>query len=571
LDAGSQEILSGFLEARAGGDEIGPQTRVIATTSEDLGSLVETGRFHGPLARRLMAHTLKIPRLVDRKEDVLPLAEYFLSKCDARGQESAPTISKSAQHALRRLQCRRRNVAELREAVELAALIADGPELGPEHIFAGPKGRSHQSELDLAQSRPVRWLSHRVIANVLQTAILLLFLALTVLCLAAGDSLVGRIANGLVWGLWWPALLVLFLFVGRLWCPFCPVSKAGRLARTIGSLNLPPPSWLKRQSGWIMAILFFAIVWSEHVFHMPQTPVATGFLLLTLMTLSVVLCTVHAREVWCRYICPLGSLSAGYAVSSPIYVHANSSICASECKTHECYKGSASESGCPMFHHPLFVRDSHFCKVCLKCLRICPHQSARVYLRPPLQDIWRMEDLDVTLIPFCLVAFFLSIIMLASRKEGVGLSGAWEFTVAGCAAVAAAFVLSAAFPRLLSRQRDLTVASRIAFALLILAWGPFMAFHLANVPGLDALGIHFAAGSPWAERIPSLEVPLLEVLQIASISVAAILAGVAFWRIPVHAGGQGAQLILGGWRVVLALGAVYLAVAFYLVILGEAP
>lgn len=48
LEAESQEILSGFLEARAGGDEIGPQTRVIATTSEDLGSLVETGRFHGP-------------------------------------------------------------------------------------------------------------------------------------------------------------------------------------------------------------------------------------------------------------------------------------------------------------------------------------------------------------------------------------------------------------------------------------------------------------------------------------------------------------------------------------------
>lgn len=572
LDLASQEILSRYLEARSNGDKVSPQVCVIATTSEDLEALVEAGRFSPLLAEQLSANTLEMPRLIDRKEDILPLSRLFVAKFDQRTHECEHVINKSAEHTLLRLQYRQHNVTELREAVEFAALVAEGPEIGAEHIFTGPKDRGPRIEFDLGESAPVQWLSHPLVFNILQTMVLLFFLGIAVVCLAASGTLAGRIANGLVWGLWWPALMVLFLFAGRVWCPVCPIAKVGRIAQKVWSFNRRPPQWIKKQSGWIMAILFFAIIWNEHVFQMLQKPVATAFLLLTLMACSVVLCVLHAREVWCRYVCPLGGLAAGYSASAPLHVHATAGVCAAECRTHECFKGSESESGCPMFHHPLYLRDAHFCKLCLACIRTCPNRSAKIVLHPPLQDLWRLREYSTTLIPFSLVAFFLTIVMLASHREQLGLADSGSFTVAACLALGLAFALNIGLPRLLSRDRDPVVTSRVTFAMLLLAWGPLMAFHLENIPGLDSLRLGSTwvppAGSFWAGRVPALEVSLLTVFQFAAVFFAALLAAITLWRIRVHAAKQGTEIVPWGWRIILVTCAAYLVAAVFLVSLG---
>jgi transcriptional regulator with GAF, ATPase, and Fis domain/polyferredoxin len=568
LDLASQEILWRYLKAQASAERVSPRARLIATTCEDLGSLVEAGRFFAPLAAQLSANLLEMPPLRERKEDILLLSRLFLSQCKQRPHEYEQELNKSAQRALCSLQYRHRNVAELREAVELAGVIADGPEIGGEHIFTGPKDTGQRIEYDLGQAALIPWLARKTVSNILQTAVLLLFLAIAGASLAAGDTLAGQVANALVWGLWWPGLMALFLFVGRVWCPFCPISKAGRIVGSIWSFNLRPPQWMKRTTGWITALLFFVIIWSEHVFRMPQTPVATGIFLLTLMALSVVLCIVYAREVWCRYVCPLGSLSAGYSVSSLLHVHATPSICASECQTHECFKGTGSDAGCPVYHHPLYVRDAHFCKLCLTCVRTCPHRSTRIYLRPLLRDVWRMGDLSVTLVPFCLVALLLTMVMLASHRELLGIAGVGGFTAAACLAVAGAAVLSAGLPKMLSRDADLTVTSRVSFALLLLAWGPLMAFHLENIPGLGALEIRAAAGSFWVRHFPSLQVSLLSVLQLGTVLLAAGFAAITLGRIRVHAAKQGIAIVPWGWRILLGICALYFLATVALVLFG---
>jgi len=54
--------------------------RVIAATNADLASLVAQRRFRQDLYSRLSVVTLDIPPLRDRREDVLPLAEFFLDR-----------------------------------------------------------------------------------------------------------------------------------------------------------------------------------------------------------------------------------------------------------------------------------------------------------------------------------------------------------------------------------------------------------------------------------------------------------------------------------------------------------
>jgi hypothetical protein len=160
--------------------------------------------------------------------------------------------------------------------------------------------------------------------------------------------------------------------------------------------------------------------------------------------------------------------------------------------------------------------------------------------------------------------------MLASHRELLGVADAGVFTLAACLAVAGAAVLNAVLPRILTRDGDLAVTSRVSFAMLLLAWGPLMAFHLENIPGLGALRIHAAEGSFLAEHIPFLEVSLLGVLQLATMCLAAVLAMITLWRIRIHAEKHRTRIIAWGWRIMLGICAVYLFAAIGLVLLGGA-
>jgi transcriptional regulator with GAF, ATPase, and Fis domain/polyferredoxin len=570
LDASIHTALAAHLDANERDDGNSPRTRLIATTSEDLEHLVREGRIGAELESRFAGRILKMPRVIDRKADIIPLARYFLEKCDHRVHEYAQHLNGSAERSLKSRRYRERNVAELREVVEFAAFISDGDEVGAEHVFSGPTERSSRLEVDLSGSGLVRWLIERNIPGVAQALTLAIFLAIVTACLMAGDTALGSVANAMIWGLWWPALLILFLGVGRVWCTVCPISAAGRVIRRIWRFDRPPPQWIKQYTSWLLPVLLVGIIWSEHVFHMTARPLATGYLLVTLLAASALLCVVFSREVWCRYLCPLGCVGAGYSVPSMIQIHSNRNICSTQCKTHECYKGSESVQGCPMFHHPLFLRDAHFCKLCMHCLRVCPHQSARPYFQLHLQDIWQRGELDTTLVPFSLALVFMAPMLLAAKTGLVPIHGTVPFTIASLAALALAAVLSPAIPSLLSRDRDPSIAARVGLALLLLAWGPFLAFHLQHVPGLTALNLQLE-GSNLASVLPLSEVPLLSAIQLCVILLGALLSAIALWRIRSNMIGQGASgesPASGGWILLAGFCAAYAALSLGLVIVG---
>lgn len=56
--------------------------RVIAATNEDLEKAVEEGRFREDLYHRLNEFSVKVPRLANRREDIILLADHFLDKAN---------------------------------------------------------------------------------------------------------------------------------------------------------------------------------------------------------------------------------------------------------------------------------------------------------------------------------------------------------------------------------------------------------------------------------------------------------------------------------------------------------
>ncbi len=554
-----QRILSQYLDESVN-KQVLTQINLIATTSEDIESLAQTGGFLPRLAEQLAKNVLKMPNMLKRKRDILPLARLFLTERNQRLNDGAYRLSRSAEHTLLSGQYRHHNVEELREAVEYAALFADGSEIVAEHIFTGPKSEGTPFDFNLSQIKLVQWLwRSETPVVVLQSVIFVVFFSTVLIGLTTGNSLPGRIANSMIWGLWEPALIFVFLFIGRVWCTVCPLSFAGRIAQRIGSLNMNPPQWLMRHTGWLIVALFFLVIWSEHMFHMTEYPFGTSILLLALMAAAMVFSVLYKRETWCRYLCPLGNLGATYAVSAMVYVRANPSVCATQCNTHECFKGTSSSPGCPVFHHPLYTRDGHFCKMCFSCLRSCPHGSANLYLRAPIQSIWHQGDLSPTLTPLALVGFALAVVLLGARST-VWMATPYGFTAAAVLAVVIGIALYVILPRLLSPENfhDPAIVSRVALSLFILAWGPLMAYHLQEVPVIAALQIQVIEGSFWSSYLPITEITVLIILQLAVIFLSATFTMILLRRIWVHFKRQEINSKRWGWLILIGLCTVYL-------------
>jgi transcriptional regulator with GAF, ATPase, and Fis domain len=77
-------IQEKIIEPLGGEKEIHVDVRLIAATNRNLEEDVKTGRFREDLYFRLNVIPLIMPPLRDRKEDILPLARYFLSKLKDR-------------------------------------------------------------------------------------------------------------------------------------------------------------------------------------------------------------------------------------------------------------------------------------------------------------------------------------------------------------------------------------------------------------------------------------------------------------------------------------------------------
>jgi PAS domain S-box-containing protein len=509
-----------------------PKCRLVATTKVDPTELDKREDFCKPLLARLLESHIQVPALRKRRKDILPLARLFLAHQEG---EDTKSITKGAENGLLSKQYNQNNVKELKDAIELAVLVADGDIVRSEHIFTGPMEQAAGHELDLTDFAFIRFLINDKNLAVLRGGVLAFFIVIIGLTLFFPDHIAGVIGNGLVWGAWWVFLVLGFLLIGRVWCTVCPLSTAGRIANRIWSLAKSPPGFIKNSSPFLIPIGFVCIIWFEQIFHMTTNPIPTGFLLISLIFLAVLFALLFKRETWCRYLCPLGNFGGIFALSATLFVRSNSNVCSAKCTTHNCNKGSEEYAGCPVFHHPMFARNAHICKLCFNCLKSCPHGSARLYLRPPLVRIWQQLDIEETIGFFALVFFFLAPCMLASERIPF-FTGARAFTLSALASLGLATICRYTLPTLLfgDDEQKLLGTTRLTLVLLLLGWGPFAAFQFGHITGLDSLFIISGKQDLLGALLPEKGLPLLAFVQLSAIWLGALMAAVTLlgiiWR-----------------------------------------
>lgn len=107
--------------------------RIICATHKNLKKEVEAGRFREDLYFRLNVIPIYMPPLRDRKEDILPLSEYFLKKFSLMNNVSIKGFTKEAIKKLESLPWQG-NVRELENAIERAVVLAQADFIEPDDL-----------------------------------------------------------------------------------------------------------------------------------------------------------------------------------------------------------------------------------------------------------------------------------------------------------------------------------------------------------------------------------------------------------------------------------------------------
>jgi two-component system response regulator AtoC len=143
LQAKLLRVLEDQVIRRVGGvRDIQVDVRVIAASNRDLEREVREGRFRQDLYYRLAIISIFLPSLRDRKEDILPLIDFFLADYNKKFRKSVQGLSEDTRRLLLNYDWPG-NVRELKNALERAMILEEGNLLKPDDLpFTVASGRS---------------------------------------------------------------------------------------------------------------------------------------------------------------------------------------------------------------------------------------------------------------------------------------------------------------------------------------------------------------------------------------------------------------------------------------------
>ncbi|WP_017651260.1 sigma 54-interacting transcriptional regulator [Fortiea contorta] len=351
---------------------------------------------------RCIGHMIKVPPLRVRKADIKAQVEYYTSLYVRARGIAKPHITPEA---LRRLQSYDfpGNLKELKNLVERAIAQAENSSELTEEIFWSAETKKKQFRVNLLNLYPglrkflrSSWWPDRI--NYGFTVVAFAFI---VAVLFIGPQTRDRnFVLNLFWAWWWPGFLLLFPFLGRVWCAVCPFMIYGEITQKLSLWLFPrqlqrwPREKAEKWGGWLLFGLFTLIFLWEELWNLENTAYLSAWLLLLITAGAMIFSALFERRFWCRYLCPIGGMNGLFAKLSMTELRAQQGICSATCTTYQCYKGGPQKGegmetlGCPVYSHPAQLEDNRDCVLCMTCLKACPHRSVEFNLRPPGIELW---------------------------------------------------------------------------------------------------------------------------------------------------------------------------------------
>ncbi len=107
--------------------------RLVCATNVDLEKAIRTRKFREDLYYRINVFPITLPPLRERKEDIIPLADYFIEKCNHYRGDKKPRLSATAVEFLLSYSWPG-NVRELENVIERGILLCEDGLIQEEHL-----------------------------------------------------------------------------------------------------------------------------------------------------------------------------------------------------------------------------------------------------------------------------------------------------------------------------------------------------------------------------------------------------------------------------------------------------
>ncbi len=130
-------LQDGTFERVGGTQTLTADVRIIAATNHNLIDLIKQGAFREDLFFRLSVFCIRLAPVRDRREDIRPLTEYFISRFNRELSKSITTVPEEVFEKLYRYDWPG-NVRELENVVKRAVVVTTGDAILPESISFGP-------------------------------------------------------------------------------------------------------------------------------------------------------------------------------------------------------------------------------------------------------------------------------------------------------------------------------------------------------------------------------------------------------------------------------------------------
>lgn len=199
--------------------------------------------------------------------------------------------------------------------------------------------------------------------------------------------------TALFWGVFWPLFIVITLpAFGRIFCGICPHGFIGKYITKFG-LKKSMPKWMKNRFIGVLLLLFG--LWGTYYMlpNLLKTPLNTTIFFTILTVIAFILYFIYKDMSYCKYICPIGTLTRAYSKLSFTWLGTYKKAC-NECKTFEC------ATVCPYDLKPFTFDNKNSmadCTLCMDCSNACeaisfkfkkPSSSLFLKLRPLKTEIW---------------------------------------------------------------------------------------------------------------------------------------------------------------------------------------
>ncbi|OSQ36026.1 hypothetical protein TMES_19385 [Thalassospira mesophila] len=182
-------------------------------------------------------------------------------------------------------------------------------------------------------------------------------------------------ANSLLWGAWFPLVLLSVVVTGRSWCGlFCPMGAASEWASGRG-LGRRVPGWLKSPAAPIVSFVFVTI-WAQTLGardHAQSAAILFGCVMLAAFVCGLVF--GRKKRVWCRHACPIGLLLGVYARLGAVDFKPKRFVAGGDRWTEA--------TACPTMIDLKRKSESRHCIECFRCVSPNAKGGLEVQLRRP--------------------------------------------------------------------------------------------------------------------------------------------------------------------------------------------